>query len=81
MICILFADNDPDFLSTRREFLEQAGYDIILASTPAEAEKHLLHGKIDLAILDIRLKDDGDEKDTSGLVLAREVALLVPKIT
>jgi predicted nucleotide-binding protein len=80
MIRILFADNDPDFLSTRREFLEPAGYDIILASTPAEAEKHLLHGKIDLAILDIRLKDDGDEKDTSGLVLAKEVALSVPKI-
>jgi predicted nucleotide-binding protein len=80
MPCILFADNDPDFLNTRREYLEREGYDIILASTPAEAETHLLQGMIDLAILDVRLKDDNDEKDTSGLILAKEVALSVPKI-
>jgi hypothetical protein len=37
-------------------------------------------GGIDLAILDIRLTDDADEKDRSGLAIAREVAPLVPKI-
>lgn len=80
MACILFADNDPDFLKTRREYLEQAGHNIIAASAPAEARAILLQGKIDLAVLDIRLDNDDDEKDTSGLILAREIALSVPKI-
>jgi len=44
MACILFADNDPDFLKTRREYLEQEGYNTITASTPAEAKRFLLQG-------------------------------------
>ena len=35
---------------------------------------------VDLAILDIRLRDDDDEKDTSGLKVAREAKSLIPKI-
>jgi CheY-like chemotaxis protein len=80
MTIILFADNDPDFLKTRSECLEHEGYRVIPAWTPTETRELLLQGRIDLAILDIRLKNDGDEKDTSGLILAREVALSVPKI-
>jgi len=80
MANILFADNDPDFLETRREYLEREGYIVTTASTPLEAKNLLLHGRIDLAVLDIRLEHDDDERDTSGLVLAREVALSVPKI-
>jgi len=77
---ILFADNDPDFLRTRSEFLEREGYRVIQAANPYEARRKLEGGRIDLAILDIRLEDDNDENDTSGLVLAREVARTVPKI-
>jgi CheY-like chemotaxis protein len=80
MATILFADNDPDFLETRREFLEQEGYRVIPALNPTEARRALERGRIDLAILDIRLENDDDEKDTSGLILAKEVALSVPKI-
>ena len=77
---ILFADNDPDFLKTRSEFLEQEDYLVIPAGDPTEARRKLETGRIDLAIVDIRLVNDDDEKDTSGLVLAMEVARSVPKI-
>jgi DNA-binding NtrC family response regulator len=77
---LLFADNDPLFLKTRSEFLEREGYRVIPAGDPATAQRWLESGEIDLAILDIRLRDDDDEKDPSGLVLAREVAPSVPKI-
>lgn len=77
---ILFADNDPDFLRTRSEFLEQEGYLIVPANNPTEARRKLEAGGIDLAIVDIRLESDDDEKDTSGLTLAKEVARRVPKI-
>ena len=62
------------------EFLEREGYRVIPAANPSEARRKLEGGRIDLAILDLRLEDDKDEKDISGLVLAREVAHTVPKI-
>lgn len=77
---ILFADNDPDFLQTRSEFLEQEGYRVIRVAGPTEARRQLEAGGIDLAVLDIRLERDDDEHDTSGLTLAKEVARTVPKI-
>jgi len=77
---ILFADNDPDFLQARAEFLQEEGYRVIQAANPTEARRLLEQGRIHLAILDVRLVDEDDEKDTSGLILTREVARSVPKI-
>jgi len=77
---ILFADNDVDFLKTRSEFLEREGYLVVPATSPTEAWRKLKTGGIDLAIVDVRLVNDDDEKDTSGLTLAKEVAHSVPKI-
>lgn len=77
---ILIADNDPNYLKSRSELLEENGYRVIGVSTPIEAEKIMKAGKVDLAILDIRLVDDRDEKDVSGLTLASEVARFLPKI-
>lgn len=77
---ILFADNHPDFSKARSEMLEAEGYRVVLAANPTEARRLLEKNSIDLAILDIRLLDDDDEKDTSGLTLAKEVAPTVPKI-
>jgi len=78
---ILFADNDPDFLRTRTEFLEQEGYLVVPAADLGEAKRKLTKkGKIDLAVIDIRLVNDDDERDISGLNLAKEVAHSVPKI-
>ncbi len=77
---ILFADNDPDFLKTRAEFIEQDGYHVIAATNPTQARRVLEKGDVDLAILDIRLRDDDDEKDTSGITLARNIKKKVPII-
>jgi CheY-like chemotaxis protein len=77
---ILFADNDEDFRKTRAEFLEQEGYLVIQAANPTEARQCLEAGGIDLAILDIRLENDDDERDISGLRLAKETAEKMPTI-
>lgn len=77
---ILFADNDPDFLNTRAEFLQQWGYQVITATNPREAREIFQQRPLNLAILDLRLRDDQDDRDLSGLDLAREVAQSVPKI-
>jgi hypothetical protein len=52
----------------------------MFAFDPAEAKRILEQGNIDLAIIDIRLMDDNDEKDISGLVVAKETAPSIPKI-
>lgn len=78
---VLFADNDPDFLNTRAEFLEQAGYRVLKADTLEQARQRLAEARLHLAILDIRMEDDDDEKDVSGLSLAKDLAFRpVPKI-
>jgi DNA-binding response OmpR family regulator len=78
---ILFADNDPDFLNTRAEFLENEGYQVLRAFTLEETRQLLTEAHAHLAILDIRMMDDDDERDTSGLTLAKDPALRpVPKI-
>lgn len=78
---ILFADNDPDFLNTRAAYLKPTDYAVLKASTPAEAEDLLRNAGIDLAILDVRLLDDDDDRDTSGLALAENPEFRhIPKI-
>ena len=69
---ILMADNLQDFLDVRKEFLQREGYKVILANNPRDAENLLRQGGADLAILDIRMIDDGDPEDTSGLDLAQK---------
>jgi predicted nucleotide-binding protein len=76
-ITILFVDNDADFLSGRRDRLVKDGFQVISASSARQAWEILSQKKrIDLAILDIRLNDDSDERDLSGLQLAKEIATL-----
>ena len=75
---ILFVDNDPDFLSARSELLERDGYQTVRAKSGAEAKTILDQQKVDLAVVDVRLTKDEDERDTSGIALAR--TLTVPVI-
>lgn len=78
---VLFADNDPDFLDTRSEHLERAGLKVFKVTSFEEAEQFLSDHWIHLAIIDIRLRDDNDNRDTSGLMLAKQEAYRsVPKI-
>lgn len=77
---ILIAENHPELLITTKEFFEAKGYRVITATNPTEAKKKLNVGGIDLAVLDIRLENDDDEKDLSGLLIAKSVAPEIPKI-
>jgi DNA-binding response OmpR family regulator len=81
MRVILFADNDADFLNTRTEFLEKAGYRVLKAHTLEQARQQLSEAHVHVAILDVRMEDDDDPQDISGLVLAKDPTYrVVPKI-
>ncbi len=77
---ILIADNAQGSRDAYRPALLEAGYDVYEATTPEEAksilEEHLIH----LALVDLRLIDDGNELDKSGLELCREIDNFVLKV-
>jgi DNA-binding response OmpR family regulator len=77
---ILIADNNPDYLRTVKQFFEVEGFTVRTAEDPTEARRVLETEPIDLTILDVRLENNQDEKDLSGLKLAMEVRPDVPKI-
>lgn len=72
-LSILITDNDTDYLATAREFLRSEDYRVYAASSAEEA-RHIIDTEIvHIAILDTRLKDDSDERDLSGLELAKGI--------
>jgi len=77
---ILFADNDGEFLESRSEFLEQEGFKVYKALNPTVAKDIIDQGNIDLAVLDLRLLNDNDDKDFSGIILAKQTTSSIPKI-
>lgn len=77
---LLLADNDLDYLETASEYFEKLQFNVRKASNPAEAKVELEKGGIDVAILDIRLVNNKDKNDFSGVRIARTVAIEVPKI-
>jgi len=79
-ITILLGDNSTNFLSMCGEFLETNGYRVRRAATPEEVIAWLENGRVHLAILDLRLVDDDDEKDRSGLQIAQQYARSLPKL-
>ncbi len=77
---VLIADNDQRHRESLAEFLTEEGYEVLEASTPAEARQLLRAGNLDVAVLDVRLTDDSDPHDTSGLDVACSVAPNTPKV-
>lgn len=78
---ILFSDNDQRFVRVRSEFLEARGYEVIPSFSVEEATRILKNEYVHLAIMDIRMTNDDDDRDTSGLILARAPAFrAIPKI-
>ena len=69
------------FVETRSKFLEQAGYKVVQAYDPEQARRIMASNPINLAVLDVRLDHDNDDKDMSGLALAEDPDLQhIPKI-
>src|ERR1700738_392248 len=69
---ILLVENDADYGAAVAEFLKNNDLDVITASTPAEARNLINIQPISLAIMGMRLMDDSDVNDLSGLSLAEE---------
>jgi len=78
---ILLADNLIRALETRAEFLQKVGYRVIKAGSYDELLHHLSDSWVHLAVLDMRLVDDDDTEDESGLELAEDERFrAIPKI-
>lgn len=67
MIQILLVDNHSEYLDVMAEFLHRRGYQPYCAKTLQEATDHMLNRRLDLAIVDVRMTDNDDDKDSSGL--------------
>lgn len=52
---VLLADDDPDFIDSVRELLEQHGYDVFVAQDGREAITRIRTNGIDVLILDLRM--------------------------
>jgi len=78
---ILLADNDVEFLQTRATLLRRAGCTVLEAGSLDEARRVMDERWFHVAILDMRLEDDHDLDDISGIELAREPRYQpIPKI-
>lgn len=77
---ILIADNDHVSLKILKKFFRKEGFSTVTATDVASARRLLQKGTVNLAILDIRLNKDGDERDMSGLLLAKAMSPKLPKI-
>lgn len=77
---ILIVENDPDYCRLMQATLSSAGFEVTMADNPARARPLLERSPIDLAVINIRLLNDADAKDVSGLELAKSCAQDLPKI-
>jgi CheY-like chemotaxis protein len=77
---ILLVDNASQYRETVRDFLDQQGYQVLTAPDLETARNIFEKDRPDLAVPDIRLMDLSDEKDVSGLALAKETDPSIPKI-
>jgi DNA-binding NarL/FixJ family response regulator len=77
----LLVDDDKSYRKTLASRLRDEGYNhVIEAASPEEALHQVKTHKIDLAIIDIRLRDNTDSNDRSGLTLAAQLEQTLPKI-
>jgi|SRR5882724_11372939 len=76
---ILIADNDRAHLEIMTGFLKRKGYSVVVARNVPEAKRVLQKANVKLALLDVRLTEESDRYDLSGLTLA-SLAPNVPKI-
>jgi DNA-binding NarL/FixJ family response regulator len=77
---ILLVENDEGYRSSLKALLELEGYDVFTASNPLEAEKLIKEITVHLIITDLRVTDDENENDFSGLKFASSIAPTIPKI-
>jgi DNA-binding response OmpR family regulator len=72
---ILLVDDDEDFLFQHRIQLENAGFEVITASTRGDAERLATENPPDLAILDLMMEQHDD-----GFVLSHHLKRKYPAL-
>jgi PleD family two-component response regulator len=77
---ILIVDNDQDFRESLLDWLEIGGFHVYEASTADEAQAVLNQKEIDLILVDVRLADDDDPEDLSGLHFCQVVDPTISKL-
>ncbi|MGE0885582.1 MAG: response regulator [Blastocatellales bacterium] len=77
---ILLIDDNASFRSTVREFLELQGYVVLEAGDTTTAISIVESQDLALVIIDIRLVNNDDEDDLSGLILAKQLPSDLPKV-
>jgi len=78
---ILFIENNLNYLNVQSQIFELEDYHVLKASTLEKAEAELKEKRIHVAIFDIRMIDDDDPEDISGLLMAKkEEYKILPKI-
>jgi CheY-like chemotaxis protein len=77
---ILIADNRPDHLKLRQQLFERGHWHVLTADSVAGAVTSLKEKWVHLALIDLRLTNDEDPRDMTGLRVARETDPVVPKI-
>lgn len=75
----LVVDNSLEWLHAVSRHLNERGLDVDTASSAAAAISLLSRRQYDLALFDLRLGDDENSRDVSGLHLARRVRELNPE--
>ncbi|MCL4871908.1 MAG: DNA-binding response regulator [Anaerolineae bacterium] len=80
-IVVLLVDNDLDFLATRAESVEKAGYQVLQAGSLEKARAYLLNERVHVVVTDVRMVDNNDTRDKTGLALAKDGQFqAIPKI-
>jgi DNA-binding NtrC family response regulator len=77
---ILMVDNNVDFLLTREEYVTQAGYRVVKAYNAEDARSIAKKQHPSLAVVDVRLINDDDEGDRTGVFLAKSLREICPVI-
>ena len=77
---ILVVDNSSHVRQSLDMLLTAQGYQVFVADNPVEARRLLRKGRVHLAVVDIRLEDDDDPQDVSGLELAASLDSIVARI-
>jgi CheY-like chemotaxis protein len=77
---VLVVDNNPTLLASVGDFLEASGYSVLTTHSPQQALKLTEEEIVHLCIIDVRLTDDYDDMDVSGLDLAAAMDPAIPKI-
>lgn len=80
MNSILVVDNNPKDLYNVSLVIRNHGFSVVSATNRKDAMAVLGQKKVDLAVLDLRLIDDTDKFDITGLEIAGTSDRLIPKI-